>query len=191
MKLILSQKWPCEWVLEYYNPQSWQYEEYTDPLDSNHYATRTFTILAKSNDNDCCFIEWTNARWETVSTDAEYEFTLWKDDERLTAIFWPCEPTDSDCKPWYKDEETLLAKANCICKRYWIEAVSFDLNDNWINDTTFYVLVDLCKPWEYTFFGDEPLPYEPISIMLNPDYILPMMEYLCANEVSWTWSRPD
>jgi hypothetical protein len=113
-----------------------------------------------------------------VSRDTSFTTTVGDNNETYLAVSVYCaQPQPQPCAPQYKDINTLLSKANCICKE--INVVTMDLPDN----TDVYAIVDTCIPEDPAEnpFG---LAFHVILAVADPNWILQTVEYICANRRS-------
>ena len=92
-------------------------------------------------------------------------------------------PCTEPCTPKRKNIETLTAKANCICSRFQVEAVQL------APEVRIRVVLDTCTPADpmNTMFG---FPFQEITMVINPDYLLSIMECICATGITSEYVIP-
>lgn len=102
-------------------------------------------------------------------------------DKLLVVSGWLCKeepPTPrEDCAPRYKDVETLLAKANCICTNIGVEIVAIDQDAGIAG----FVIYDKCIP-EDENLNPISIPYHIITVVMDPNYLLQTIECLCGSK---------
>lgn len=176
MLLTLMQEWPCTWVISVTIDGVWP-NLYTDPLDIP--AGTVVEVSIQYSWDNCCFDQWYNKKL-IVSTEQTFTTTVGDNNETYLAVSVYCaqpQPQPQPCAPRYKDINTLLSKANCICKE--INVVTMD----WPNNTDVYAIIDNCIPEDPAAnpFG---LGFHIILALADPNYILQTVECICANRRS-------
>lgn len=172
---------PCNWTLRYYvgspipfdpltwtevvpgTPESLPDDEivniYAGPEDLCCFECRE-TFNAGTGERECKDETNPYEQW-FVAVDTEVRARMRRCDSQ-----WPCTPR-------YKDIETLLQKANCLCSWIGVEAVE-DFCDS---GYTAFVVYDKCQPDERT-----PTGFHTIIAVWDPNYLLAIIECLCGNQ---------
>ena len=133
--------------------------------------------------DECCYKESTNEHWHTID---RREFTMDLDKGKLLIVSGrfckeePPTPTPrEDCAPRYKDVETLLAKANCICTNIGVKVVQLCNIPEFVGWQQGFVIVDRCIPEdsEINSYGSS---FHVIMVVLDPNYLLQTIECICG-----------
>lgn len=171
MLLTLLQSWPCSGLLQY--TIDWVVPSIYPgtPVTVNNGQTVEISLVDNAFQKEPCCFQYRDFGTHG-ETDNPYTFVAGDDDVIATARLDRCDGT-TPCTPRYKDIETLLQKANCLCTRIGVEAVEDFCGTGY----TAFVLFDRCQPSETSMTG-----FHEIIAVYDPNYLLALIECLCGNQ---------
>lgn len=169
----------CNWTLWYYvgtpipfDPLTW-----TEAVPGVPVALpddETVTIYAAPEDL-CCFNCWESLElWERNCKDFVNPLTLGfvASDVEIHANMRRCDGNEP-CTPRWKDIDTLLQKANCLCSWIGVEVVEDFCGSGY----TAFVIYDRCQTSDVSLTG-----YHDIIAVYDPNYLLGIIECLCGQQ---------
>lgn len=173
MILTINQRaWECIWKVMVQHIPGGMRQLYTSPMTITNYSTVTIRRDQPVDNPDCCFNQRENLPWTNpTSTDNPLSLTVDMRDRNIALSTKPCPKKTLDCTPWYIDIETLLCKANSICKRYQVsfEEVNPDF-PFWA-----FTIYDTCTKTE-----DDPV----VAAVIDPNALLAILERLCIDDLT-------
>lgn len=174
--LILSQTWPCSGLIQY--TIDWGAPSiYTTPVVINNGQIVVIEWVDNwSSKKPCCFQYRDFGTYGELVTDNPYRFVVEDKDKDIiaTAVLNLCDDS-APCTPRYKDVETLVQKANCICSWIGVEAI-----ENFCDsDYTGFVIYDKCQPDDKSPSGTG---FYDIMVVSDPNYLLAIIECLCGQQ---------
>lgn len=177
MLITLQQSWPCVGTLMV-SIGSWPLTPYTAPVSVSE-GTDFSIARMQDTDTNCCFNEWTTATG-FVSNNAQYD---------SIAIGWDPEPEvtyianvrycNEPCTPRYKDVDTLVSKANCLCTNLGVEVV--DVCPAMIGGPQWFAIFDRCQP-EDPALNIWGISFHVVMIIMDPNYLLQTIECICGGK---------
>ena len=178
-ELIISIRGCSDIVIEYALSAEWPWTTY-DPLNPPSFSPETdvyFQVASDNPINNCCFDyrligeeEPSYNRTEMITVPTEWPL------DKIVLYTKECE---GPCRPRYKNIETLVGKANCICTNIGVEVVS--ICPELVGWYQWFAIVDRCIP-EDPEFNPYGLSFHVIMVVLDPNYLLQTIECICGGK---------